>query len=45
MNDILIKRGSRNTIRLGVFGGQSFEKDMKMLESIRRSIGDTASVF
>jgi len=26
----------------GVFGGQSFKKDMKMVESIRKSIGDAA---
>ena len=39
----LIERGFRGIkFGWGVFGGQSFNKDMKMVESIRKSIGDAA---
>lgn len=42
----LIERGFQGIkFGWGVFGGQSFEKDMKMVESIRKSIGDRAMMI
>jgi L-rhamnonate dehydratase len=39
----LVEKGFRGVkFGWGVFGGQSFKSDMKMVESIRKSIGDAA---